>query len=185
MQTLEPGRFTLADLDALPDDGMRYELVDGQLLVTPAPLPIHQRAVLQLGIRLEQVCPDDLEVFVAPFDFRPTNRRSLQPDQLVCRSEDVGPRGVGRPLLLAVEILSPSTRTTDLILKRDLYERAGVASYWILDPEDAVLTVLELVSGRYVKRVLVKDEEVFEAKLPFPVRIVPAELVRRVNRSAG
>jgi Uma2 family endonuclease len=87
-------------------------------------------------------------------------------------------------LLLAVEILSPSTRTTDLILKRDLYERAGVASYWILDPEDAVLTVLELVSGRYVERVVVKDEEVFEAELPFPVRIVPAELVRRVNRSA-
>jgi Uma2 family endonuclease len=88
-------------------------------------------------------------------------------------------------LLLAVEILSPSTRTTDLILKRDLYERAGVESYWILDPEDAVLTVLELVSGRYVERGVVKDEEVFEAQLPFPVRIVPAELVRRVNRSAG
>ena len=52
VQTLEPGRFTLADLDALPDDGMRYELVDGQLLVTPAPLPIHQRAVIQFSIRL-------------------------------------------------------------------------------------------------------------------------------------
>jgi Uma2 family endonuclease len=184
VQSLEPGRFTVADLDALPDDGMRYELVDGQLLVTPAPLPIHQRAVLQLGIRLEQACPDDLEVFVAPFDFRPTSRHSLQPDLLVCRCEDVGPRGVERPLLLAVEIQSPSTRTTDLILKRDLHERAGVASYWILDPDDAVLTVLELVNGRYVELIVVKDDEVFEAELPFPVRIVPIELVSRVSRSA-
>jgi len=77
MHTLEPGQFTLADLDALPDDGMRYELVDGQLLVTPAPLPIHQRVVMQLGVRLEISCPEELEVFSAPFDFRPTlSRRS-------------------------------------------------------------------------------------------------------------
>ena len=123
---------------------------------------------------------------VAPFDFRPTNRRwSLQPDLLVCRCEDVGPKGVERPLLLAVEVLSPSTRSTDLLLKRGLYEQAGVASYWIFEPEAAVLTVLELVSGRYIERAVVKDDEVFEAELPFPVRVVPAELVRRVNRSAS
>lgn len=182
VQTLEPGQFTLADLDTLPDDGMRYELVDGQLLVTPAPLPIHQRVVVQLTVRLEASCPEEFEVFVAPFDFRPTNRRSLQPDVLVCRCEDVGPKRIERPLLLAVEVLSPSTRMTDLLLKRAIYEEAGVGSYWLIDPEQEVLTVLELVDGRYIERAVVKAEDAFEAELPFPVRIVPTDLVHRLNR---
>jgi Uma2 family endonuclease len=182
VQTLEPGEFTLADLDALPDDGMRYELVDGQLLVTPAPLAIHQRVAGQLFLRLQPACPDGLEVFFAPFDFRPSKQRSLQPDLLVCRSGDVGPRGVEFcPLLLAVEILSPSTRMTDLLLKRALYEESGVTSYWIIDPEAETLTVLELDDGVYLERAVVKRDEIFEAALPFDVRIVPSDLVKPVN----
>jgi Uma2 family endonuclease len=185
VQTLEPGQFTLADLDALPDDGMRYELVDGQLLVTPAPLPIHQRVVMQLAVRLELSCPEELEVFGAPFDFRPNNRRSLQPDVLVCRRDDVGPKRIERPLLLAVEVLSPSTRSTDLFLKRAVYEDSGVGSYWLIDPEQESLTVLELVDGWYAERAVVKAEETFDAQLPFPVRIAPADLVHRRNRPTG
>ncbi len=182
VQTLEPGEFTLADLDALPDDGMRYELVDGQLLVTPAPRPNHQRAVLQLAFQLKAACPDRLEVFVAPFTYRPTPLRSLQPDVLVCRSEDVGERGIEfRPLLLAVEILSPSTRMTDLMLKRALYEDAGVESYWLFDPAAEELTVLEMTNGGYVERAVVAGDEVFAAELPFVVSITPSDLVKPVN----
>ncbi|MEV6281612.1 Uma2 family endonuclease [Kribbella sp. NPDC051770] len=182
VQTLEPGGFTLADLDTLPDDGMRYELVDGQLLVTPAPLAIHQRVAGQLFLRLQPACPEELEVFFAPFDFRPNKQRSLQPDLLVCRSDDIGPRGVEFcPLLLAVEILSPSTRMTDLLLKRALYEEAGVTSYWLFDPEAEELTVLELVDGAYVERAVAKGNEIFQAALPFAVPVVPSELVRPVN----
>lgn len=184
VQTIEPGLFTVADLDALPDDGMRYELLDGQLLVTPAPLAIHQRASSQFLLKLTQACPLDLEVFTAPFDFRPSNRRSLQPDLLVCRCDDVSPTGTTKPPLLAVEILSPSTRTTDLVTKRNLYEQAGVASYWTFDPEQEVLMVLELRAKRYVEVALVKADEVFEASLPFPMRVIPSELTHRVNRSA-
>lgn len=118
MRPLEPGEFTLADLDALPDDGMRYELVDGMLLVTPIPPLIHQTAVVQLAVRLDGACPEDSEVFLGPLDFRPTARRSLQPDVLVCRVKDIGPAAIEKPLLLAVEILSSSTWTKDLLLKR-------------------------------------------------------------------
>ncbi len=177
VETLEPGAFTLADLDALPDDGMRYELVDGVLLVTPAPLPIHQTAALELAIRLRLVCPTELKVFIAPLDFQPTPQRSLQPDVLVCRRADVGPKAIQNPLLLAVEILSPATRSKDLVLKRRLYEEAGVASYWIFDPAKEQLTVLELVGGTYDQRAVVTGKEAFDAELPFPVRIVPADLV--------
>ncbi|ADB34360.1 protein of unknown function DUF820 [Kribbella flavida DSM 17836] len=186
VHTLQPGAFTLADLDELPDDGMRYELVDGQLLVTPAPLAIHQRVAGHLFVRLLDGCPEDLEVFFAPFDFRPSKQRSLQPDLLVCRAEDVRPKGVEFcPLLLAVEILSPSTRMTDLLLKRGLYEEAGVTSYWLIDPEAETLTALELVDGVYLERAAVKAGETFRADLPFPVEISPSELVQKVNRSAG
>lgn len=178
VQTLQPGEFTLADLDALPDDGMQYELVDGMLLVTPAPTLLHQTAVVELTFLLRLVCPERLRVFVSPLDFRPTPRRSLQPDVMVARRDDVGPTALSQPLLLAVEVLSASTRSKDLLLKRALYEEAGVVSYWIFDPAEQVLTVLELVEGKYVERGVVRGDESFDATLPSPVRVVPSLLVR-------
>ncbi|TCC42261.1 Uma2 family endonuclease [Kribbella speibonae] len=177
VETLEPGNFTLADLETLPDDGNRYEVVDGTLLVTPAPLPLHQTAVLELAVALRGRCPEDLKVFVAPVDFRPTPTRSVQPDVLVCRRKDVGEKTIEKPLLLAVEVLSQSTSLADRLLKRRLYEQAGVASYWIFDPANEELTVLELDGDTYVARAVVTGKEAFEATLPFPVRVVPADLV--------
>ncbi|MEU4194782.1 Uma2 family endonuclease [Kribbella sp. NPDC026611] len=176
-------KLTLAEFDALPDDGERRELLDGAVLVKPSPEAVRQRAAGQLALQLPATCPEQLEVFFAPFDYRPSDRTCLQPDLMVCRVEDVEDDKVRRPLLLAVEILSPSTRAMDLLKKRRTYEEAGVGSYWIFEPEEAVLTVLELESGRYVERTF-KDDEVFEATRPYPMRIVPGELVRRTNRSA-
>jgi Uma2 family endonuclease len=178
VQTLEPGEFTLADLDALPADGMQYELVDGMLLVTPAPTVQHQTAVVELAFLLRLGCPDDLRVYVSPLDFRPTARRSLQPDVMVARRDDTGPRALSKPLLLAAEVLSPATRSKDLLLKRALYEEAGVASYWIFDPASQELTVLELKESRYVERAVVRGDEPFSATLPFPVEVVPSTLIR-------
>jgi Uma2 family endonuclease len=182
VEPTSPRKLTLAQFDALPDDGQRHELVDGRLLVTPSPRANHQRASYHLALLLPPACPEELEVFYAPFDFRPNGQTVLQPDLMVCRCEDVEPDGVRRPLFLAVEVLSPSNRSADLVTKRHAYEKAGVESYRIFEPEESVLTVLDLVDGRYVDRTF-KDDEVFEAERPFPVRIVPAELTRRVNRS--
>ncbi|GAA1546913.1 Uma2 family endonuclease [Kribbella lupini] len=178
-RTLEPGRFTLADLDSLPD-GLRHELIGGQLLVTPPPLRSHQRAAGQLMLVLHKNCPSELEVFPGPLEFRPAAGHVLLPDLLVCRREDVGLRSIDR-LVLAVEILSPTTRTVDHVLKRALYADAGVASYWLFDPEAEELTVLELVGSAYVERAVVKGNEIFEASLPFVVPVVPSALVRPVN----
>lgn len=177
VQTIHPGEFTFEDLDALPDDGLQYELVDGMLLVTPAPLPLHQQAVVELAFRLRLNCPSDLRVFVAPLDFRPTNRRSLQPDVLVARREDVGPENIQRPLSLAVEVLSRSTRSKDLLLKRSLYADAGIPTYWIFDTDRPELMVLRLDGDKYVEIATVQGSEAYEADLPYPVRIVPAEIM--------
>lgn len=179
VRTLHTSDFTLAELDALPDDGMQHELVDGMHLVTPSPTRLHQRAVVEFTYLLRHHCPDDCRVFVAPMDYRPTPGRSLQPDVMVTTPDDTNPTALVRPLLLAVEVLSPSTRMKDLLLKRGLYQESGVASYWIFDPDAEVLTVLELVDGQYVERAVVKGDDVFEAELPFAVRVVPSELVSR------
>jgi Uma2 family endonuclease len=123
--------WTVADLDLLPDDGLQYELLDGILLVTPAPVPQHQRAAGRLHLLLGPACPPGLEVFFAPLDWRPDLRTSLQPDLLVVRDEDIELANIRKPLVLAVEVLSPSTRRKDLVLKRSKYQDAGVSSYWV------------------------------------------------------
>lgn len=178
VEPLESGPYTLAYLETAPNDGRRREIIDGGLFVTPGASTIHQRAVLRLGAKLDSACPAGPEVLVAPFDYQPTSERSLQPDVLVCSPEDHGFKHARRPLLLAVEILSPSSKMIDLLLKRGVYEQAGVGAYWILDPVQESLTVLELVDGTFVERDVVIGEKVFEATLPFPVQIVPAELLR-------
>jgi Uma2 family endonuclease len=179
VRTLHTSDFTLAELDALPEDGKQHELVDGLHLVTPSPTSLHQEAVVGFTYLLKHSCPAEYKVLVAPMDYRPTTQRSVQPDVIVASREDTGMTALVRPLLLAVEVLSPSTRMKDLLLMRGVYQDSGVASYWIFDPEDEVLTVLELVDGRYVERAVVKGDDVFEAELPFSVWIVPSELVSR------
>jgi Uma2 family endonuclease len=175
--TIESGRFTLADLDRLPENGLRYELVEGVLLVTPSRPAAHQDAVVNLALKLRAHCPPTARVLPGPLAFRPTTDLLLQPDVLVFSREDTGTEWLELPLLLAVEVLCPATRTTDLVLKRVMYEQSGVAAYWIFDPEAEVLTVLEMENGRYVERAVVKGDEGFEAEVPFGVRVVPAELV--------
>ncbi len=169
--------WTVADLAEIPDDGLQYELADGVLLVSPAPRPRHQVVVGELYLLLRHDCPPDLQVFLAPLDYQPTNRRSFQPDLLVVRRTDVGERNVTAPLLLAVEVLSPSTRSKDLLLKRGLYEESGVASYWVVDPAEPSVTVLELQEGRYVEAGRAVGDEVLALTLPFPVSLSPRALL--------
>jgi Uma2 family endonuclease len=171
------GEWTVDDLLDLPDDGLQYELADGVLLVTPAPRPRHQRVVRNLLLLLHAHVPDDLEVFVAPLDFQPTRHRSLQPDVLVVRRSDVGEENITAPLLLAVEVLSPSTRAKDLVLKRALYEDSGVPSYWVVDPDEPSLVVWELEHGAYVERARVTGDDEAAVSAPFAVKVAPAALL--------
>lgn len=171
------GDWTVDDLDRLPDDGLQYELADGILLVTPGPVPRHQSVIGEVYVLLRQGCPPAMKVFVAPLDFRPTNRRSLQPDLLVVRKDEIGEKNITEPLLLAVEVLSPSTRSKDLLLKRGLYEDSGVQSYWIVDPDEPSVTVLELREGRYEEVARAVGAESAEVSLPFPVTLRPDALL--------
>ena len=174
--------WTVEDLDQVPDDGLQYELLDGLLLVTPAPVPVHQRAIGNLHLLLREACPPGFEVFLAPLDWRPDLRTSLQPDLLVVRHDDVGPTNITAPLVLAVEVLSPSTRRKDRVLKRSKYEECGVDSYWIVDPVEPAVLALELVDGRYTTAAEATGDGVARIERPFAVEVCPQELVRAPRR---
>jgi len=176
--TLPRGReFTRADLDEMPEDGRRYELVDGSLVVTPAPRINHQRAVGNLHLLLRQHCPPELEVILAPFDVALAVDTIVRPDLLVARRSDFTDRDLPVAPLLALEVLSPSTRHIDHGLKRARYETAGSPSYWVFDPTEPSLTVWELADDRYVERLRATGDEVGEVTLPYPMRVVPSLLV--------
>ena len=169
--------LTEDDLAAMPEDGHRYELVDGVLLVTPAPSGLHQRCVLRLAVLLELARPAEHELLFAPFDVRLSRTTVLEPDLLVFRKGEATPARLERAPLLVVEVLSPSTRRIDLGTKLLAYQDAGVPAYWLVDPAVPGLTVLRLAGGSYVEEAVVTGEEAYDADFPYPVTVVPARLV--------
>ena len=175
--TLPFGRpLTRVDLDTMPDDGHRYELLDGVLLVSPAPRPRHQDMLGGLLVLLRTNRPSHLKVLCAPLDVVLAEDTVLEPDLLVAPKTQFTDRDLPGPPLLAVEVLSPSTRRFDLLLKRDRFQAAGVASYWLCDPDEPSVTILELRNGEYVEVARAVGHESLEVTLPFPVRIVPSAL---------
>jgi Uma2 family endonuclease len=177
-----PGPMTVRDLEGIPDDGRRYELIDGVLIVSPSPGRRHQKIVARLYPVLEAVCPEEFDVTLAPFAVRDGDKNEVQPDVLVGRDEDFTERSLPLPPVLAVEVLSPSTAIHDVNTKKAVYERLGVPSYWVIDPDGPWLKVFELdAEGRYQEIAKAAGGEAFDAERPFPVRIVPRELLGRLG----
>jgi Uma2 family endonuclease len=182
-QVAEP--YTYADLQAMPDDHYRRELIDGQLLVTPSPASPHQRAISRLLVLLDAATPDDLEVLVAPMDWKLSETTVVEPDVLVTHADDVGGPYLTQTPVLVVEVLSPSTRITDLNNKKALYERAGVPRYWVVDPEVPGLDVFALEGGRYLHLGRWGGEQVYADSCPasltsattFEVEVTPVRLI--------
>lgn len=123
-------------------------------------------------------CPDELVALFAPVDWQPDRRTSLQPDLLAARRRDIEERSLTKPLVLAVEILSPSSVRKDAVLKPSKYQDAGVAHYWIVDPTQPSVLALELIDGVYHPAGQAAGPESITLDRPFPVTIVPADLVR-------
>jgi len=167
----------------MPDDGKRYELIDGMLLVTPAPGWSHQEMAGRLYILLDRVCPPDLRVLIAPFAVCTSMTNEVQPDVLVARYVDLTEASLPVAPVLAVEVLSSSTGLKDRNFKKAHYERIGVQSYWILDPrEPGGMDVYELDGdGKYTLTASVVGDEVLPVHRPFAVRISPARLLDRLR----
>lgn len=153
-QGVTPAVLTYRDYEALPADGRRYELHDGELSVTPAPGTRHQRVSSALFSLLKaHVDTRRLgEVLYAPVDVILADTTIVQPDLVYLdptRAHLVSDRGIEGPPTLAIEILSPSTTRIDRRIKTDLYRRYGVPYYWIVDADARTVEAYGLAEGRY------------------------------------
>ena len=171
-------QHTYADLQALPDDHHRYELIDGELVVSAAPNLAHQLAVAAVYRLLFAACPPGHTVLFAPFDWVVDDRNVYEPDVLVARVADLTERNLPRPPVLAVEVLSDFSRSRDRLRKRAAYQRAGLSYYWLVDPLIPAVTVLDRVGHELVETAVAKGDEPLAVERPFPVTVVPAELAR-------
>jgi Uma2 family endonuclease len=176
------GPWTEQDLLALPDDGQRYETVEGRLLVSPSPGSLHQRAAKRLVRLLDAAAPAHLEA-VEALGIRIPGWNYLIPDILVgdtvAISADSSALDPGS-VQLVIEIVSPGSMFMDKATKPLIYARAGIRHFWRVDLAEPVITVYrlrgdspeEVVSARGGERVKVSD--------PFAISLDPAEILKRV-----
>ena len=174
--------LTYRDYEALPADGRRYELHEGNLAVTPASGTLHQRAVGMLYRLLSQYAEAHRlgDVFVSPVDCILSNATVVQPDIVYVessRSSLVSPRGVEGPPTLVIEVLSPSSALIDQGIKRQLYARYGIPYYWIVAPDGPSIEGYTLGEGAFRLAACLAREE-GGCLPPFPdFTVVPASLV--------
>ena len=171
------GEWTVDDLETLPDDGLRYELLDGTLIVSPAPVPRHQRAIVRLVLLLSAACPADHEVFVAPLDWQPDRRTSLEPDLLVVRKDRIGEKNITQTPAIVIEVLSPGTARIDKMLKFSRYQEGGIEQYWIVDPRVPSIEVYQLTDGAYQLVAQGSGAAAVTVAGPLTATVVPQELV--------
>lgn len=175
---LVPSTWTVDELELLPEgDGIRYEILDGELVMSAAPVTEHQRIVGRLFVLLYRALVESgcAEVFSAPFDVELARTSVVEPDLVVIRKEHAerltAKRLVGAPDLV-VEVLSPSTAPRDLETKLRLYARHRIPCYWIVDPEQRELVEYLLEGDGYRLSCTVVEDEVFTPRR-FPELSIP------------
>lgn len=146
-------RWTYDEFARLPDDGNRYEVIGGELFVTPAPKPIHAKVATRISRLLEDFIEEHAlgEVFGHAIDILFGEGDYLEPDILFVRQDRMGivtDRGVEAAPDLVVEVLSPATASRDRRLKRDRYAFFGVPEYWLVDPTARRFEIYRLDEGR-------------------------------------
>lgn len=168
------GKLTYRDYLELPaKPGYRYEVLAGELIMEPSPLVVHQRVsrelLLLLAVHFRQADPRG-EVFASPLDVTLGDYTVVQPDILYISGDQRGiikeARIDGAPLL-AIEIISESSRRIDRLRKWQIYEEAGIQHYWLIDPNERTLECLALRDGAYILAAAGMDEEsVFHPDFP-------------------
>jgi Uma2 family endonuclease len=180
--------YTVADLHALPDDGRRYELIDGSIVVSPSATIDHNTIARWVANALEDAKPNTDYIVGTDQSATIDDRNEPRPDVVVARSEHA--QETPFPIesaILVVEVVSPSSVLRDTEIKRALYARAGVPAYWIVVPENDKPTIalaelrLDVDTGKY-HYVTHYTTDVFETEHPWPVEIDLPELTARRAR---
>ena len=171
------GSWTYEDYAALPDDGRRYEIVNGVLVMAPAPTPEHQDIVgeIYVALRAYVKLAGLGRVFMGPLDVQLSPENTFQPDLVVLLNahlERVAEKKISGAPDLAVEIASPSTAAYDRLTKYEKYAQAGITEYWIVKPTRRTVEVLVLENGEY------RSLGVFSEQATLPSRVIPGLPVR-------
>ena len=166
------GSWTYDDYAALPDDGQRYEIVNGVLLMAPAPTPEHQ----SIAVRIAYYLFPHIDIagigklFTAPIDVELRPKDVFQPDVVVVLNARLNivkkKRIIGAPDL-AIEVASPSTEAYDRLTKYERYAHAGITEFWIVKPTTRTVEVLVLEDGEY------RSLGLFRGLQTLPSRVVP------------
>jgi len=171
------GSWTYEDYAALPDDGLRYEIVNGVLVMAPAPTPEHQDIVgeIYVALRTYVKLAGLGRVFMGPLDVQLSPENTFQPDLVVLLNahlERVTEKKISGAPDLAVEIASPSTAAYDRLTKYQTYAQAGIPEYWIVKPTRRTVEVLVLENGEY------RSLGVFSEQATLPSQVIPGLPVR-------
>jgi Uma2 family endonuclease len=174
-------RLTFQDWLAFPDDGRLYELIQGEVHVTPPPGIEHQRISRDLEFKLLTFLRERAagEVLDAPVGVRLSDEDVFEPDLVVVLAEHadrIGAQVIDGAPDLVVEILSPGTAGRDLGPKRQAYLRAGVPEYWIVDPASQAIEVLALERGEYVRSGLYRRGDTLRSPLLAGLEIALQEI---------
>jgi Uma2 family endonuclease len=169
-ETAQKTRMTWNDYAALPDDGRRYEVIEGELIVSPAPTFRHQEVVAELTMTLRSYAETHGlgKVVASPVDVRLDEHTVCQPDILFIRKDRlsiVADQVMGAPDLV-IEVLSPWTADTDRRRKAKLYAKFAVPHYWIVSPQDEAVILYRLAGDTYERVAMYQGADRFEAE-PF------------------
>ncbi len=151
-ETSTPTGWTYSEYARLPDDGNKYEVIDGEVFVTPGPTPNHQHIAATLFMKLhEYVDHHELGLMLWDVDLLFVSGQFLRPDMLFVPASErdrVTDRGMEGVPGLVVEVLSPSTASVDRVRKPRRYADFGVPAYWVVDPWDRVVLEYDLSRGQ-------------------------------------
>lgn len=146
-------KLTYDDYVKLPDDGKRYEIIDGELYVNPAPVPTHQFIIANIITAFRGYArAHGGRAAGAPIDVLLGEGRIVQPDVVFIKNDRasiIGPKNIQGPPHIVVEVLSDGTRRYDEVKKRKLYESSGVDEYWVVDPEVELVKIYRASGGVY------------------------------------
>jgi Uma2 family endonuclease len=176
--------WTISDLEKLPDDGLRYEIVDGSLHVSPPPFFPHQVAETNVLTSLLSRAPAEMRVLAGRGGVHVERETTqyLVPDAMVIREEVMSrmPKYLGpEDVVLVVEVVSRSSVTHDRVTKRALYARMGIEHYWIVEQVPGLrVTALRLEGEEYVEQASAAGEDLLEVSEPFSLVLRPADLHR-------
>jgi len=164
---VEKKKYTYEDYLKTPED-KRYELIDGELLMTPSPIPLHQRISRRLGFALTKFVEenDSGEVFYAPCDVYLDNENVVQPDILFIskeRSNIIGEKNIQGAPDLVVEIILENSAYRDMVQKKRLYAKFGVKEYWIVIPKEGMVEMYILKNDLFQSHTTFHKDTILES----------------------